>query len=54
MEDKLQQLLDKREIIHVVNSIGINADLRNWQDVSQAFADEGFLIIPQSVRQLKR
>lgn len=40
MEDKLQQLLDEREIINVVNSIGINADLRNWQAVTQAFADE--------------
>jgi hypothetical protein len=40
MEDKLQQLLDEREIINVVNSIGINADLQNWQAVSQAFADE--------------
>ena len=40
MEDNLQQLLDEREIINVVNSIGINADLRNWQAVSQAFSDE--------------
>lgn len=43
MEDKLLQLLDEREIIYVVNSIGINADLRNWQAVLQAFADEVLL-----------
>lgn len=40
MEDKFQQLLDEREIINIVNSIGINAALRIWQAVSQAFADE--------------
>jgi SnoaL-like domain len=43
MEGKLQQLLDEREIIRVVNSIGINADLRNWQAVLPAFADEVLL-----------
>lgn len=43
MDDKLQQLLDERDIIKVVNSIFINTDRRDWQAVSKAFAERVLL-----------
>jgi SnoaL-like domain len=43
MEENLKQLLDERDIINIVNSIGINADRRNWGVLSQAFAGEVLL-----------
>lgn len=36
-------LTDEREIINVVNSIGIEADRRNWDAVQNAFAPEVLL-----------
>lgn len=41
--ERLQQLLDEREVINIVNSIGMNADRRDWQAVSEAFAGEVLL-----------
>ena len=38
-DEKLQQLLDEREIINVINGIGIDADRGDWNGVSGAFAD---------------
>lgn len=43
MDNKLQQLLNEREIINVVNSIFMKTDRRDWQAVSEAFADEVLL-----------
>jgi len=43
MENGLQQLLDEREIINVVNGIFMESDRRNWQAVSEAFAVEVLL-----------
>ncbi|HWR25614.1 MAG TPA: nuclear transport factor 2 family protein [Methanosarcina sp.] len=43
MEDELKQLLDERDIINIVNSIGIYADRHNWDKLSQAFAFEVLL-----------
>lgn len=40
LEDLLRQLLDEREIVNVVNGIGMNADLRDWRAISDAFAGE--------------
>jgi hypothetical protein len=43
MTDKLEQMLDERDIINLVNSIGIHADRRDWPLLSQNFADEVLL-----------
>lgn len=40
---KLQELIDEREIIKVVNNIGIEADQRNWSAAQNAFAPEVLL-----------
>lgn len=40
VDAKLQELIDEREIVNVVNSIGIEADRRNWSAVENAFAAE--------------
>lgn len=43
MDANLQNLLDEREIINIVNSIGTEADQRNWDKVQNAFAPEVLL-----------
>lgn len=43
MEDRCGELIDERDVINVVNSIGTYADRRNWQALSQVFDDEVLL-----------
>lgn len=43
METNLKQLFDERDIINIVNSIGIYADRHDWDALLQAFADEVLL-----------
>lgn len=54
MSEKLQQLLDEREIVNVVNSIGVEADRRNWDGVESAFADEVLLDYSSMGQQVER
>lgn len=43
MDAKVEELLNEREITGIVNSIGIEADRRNWSAVENAFASEVLL-----------